>query len=169
MSKRLEKREIRGMRSTINIGKIEGGINTNVVPNLCRTEIDRRLLPTEDYNNSFDEMLEIIENCTESKKYCTVRKLRGTNGFSGKKDSVIVKNISKSYREIVGHPIKFSNAIGVSDGRYFSDDDIEIVSFGPGIDKEGHSANESIVLSTMTESALVLENAIGYILGYKNI
>ena len=166
MSKRLGKREIRGMRSTINFGKIEGGINTNVVPNLCRTEIDRRLLPTEDYNNSFDEMLEIIENCTESKKYCTVRKLRGTNGFSGKKDSVIVKNISKSYREIVGRPIKFSNAIGVSDGRYFSDDDIEIVSFGPGIDKEGHSANESIDISTMTESALVLEKAIGYILGY---
>tara|TARA_B110000438_G_scaffold137168_1_gene132525 strand:+ start:664 stop:831 length:168 start_codon:yes stop_codon:yes gene_type:complete len=51
----------------------------------------------------------------------------------------------------------------------FSDDDIEIVSFGPGIDKEGHSANESIVLSTMTDSALVLENAIGSILGYKNI
>jgi len=111
-------------------------------------------------------MLEIIENCTESKIYCSVKKLRGTNGFSGKKDSVIVKNISKSYREIVGRPIKFSNAIGVSDGRYFSDDDIEIVSFGPGIDKEGHSANESIVISTMTESALVLENAIGYILGY---
>ena len=58
MSKRLRKREIRGMRSTINIGKIEGGINTNVVPNFCRTEIDRRLLPTEDYNNSFDEMME---------------------------------------------------------------------------------------------------------------
>ena len=48
------------MRSTINIGKIEGGINTNVVPNLCRTEIDRRLLPTEDYNNSFDEMIETL-------------------------------------------------------------------------------------------------------------
>ena len=89
------------------------------------------------------------------------------SGFSGDKNYLIVQNISKSYKEILDHQIKFINSIGVSDGRYFSGDEIEIVCFGPGLDKEGHSANESIEIDSMVDSALILEKSISKILGYK--
>ena len=167
MTKKLQNRKIRGMRSTLNIGKFEGGVNTNVVPNLCRVEIDRRLLPKEDNDEAFDEIKNIFESCAETKKYSSIRKIRGTNGFSGDKNYLIVQSISKSYKEILDHKIKFINSIGVSDGRYFSGDGIEIVCFGPGLDKEGHSANESIKIESMVDSALILEKSISKILGYK--
>ena len=167
MTKKLQNRKIRGMRSTLNIGKFEGGVNTNVVPNLCRVEIDRRLLPKEDNDEAFDEIKNIFESCLEAKQYSSIRKIRGTNGFSGDKNYLIVQKISESYKEILDHKIKFINSIGVSDGRYFSGDEIEIVCFGTGLDKEGHSANESIEIESMVDSALILEKSISKILGYK--
>ena len=45
MSSRLSQRIDGDMRSTINIGKLHGGKNTNVVPSKCIAQIDRRLLP----------------------------------------------------------------------------------------------------------------------------
>ena len=167
MKKKLHNRKIRGMRSTINIGKIEGGVNTNVVPNLCRVEIDRRLLPKEDNDEAFNEIKTIFESCEESRKNSSIKKIRGTNGFSGNKNFLIVKKISQSYKEILGNQIEFINSIGVSDGRYFSGEEIEIVCFGPGKDSEGHSANESIETKSMIECALILEKSISKILGYK--
>ena len=56
-----------------------------------------------------------------------------------------------SYNIIVGSPIEFINAVGASDGRYFSCDDIEIVNFGPGIGSEGHSVNESVEIKKLLE------------------
>ena len=79
--------------------------------------------------------------------------------------TLIVQKISESYKEILGNQIEFINSIGVSDGRYFSADEIEIVCFGPGKDSEGHSANESIEIKSMVESALILEKSISEILG----
>ena len=169
MSLKLEKRKINGMESTINLGKLEGGLNTNVVPSLCRAEIDRRLLPSEDNHEAFNEIINVINSSEEPEGSYTINKLRGTNGFSGSKDSVLVESITESYENIIGIPIEFTNAIGVSDGRYFFDDNIEIVNFGPGIGRAGHSTNESIEISSMSESVLILNNAIEKILGYKNI
>ena len=62
-----------------------------------------------------------------------------------------MKSISKSYNKIVGSPIEFINAVGASDGRYFSCDDVEIVNFGPGIGSEGHSVNESVEIKKLLE------------------
>ncbi|MDP7183915.1 MAG: ArgE/DapE family deacylase [Flavobacteriaceae bacterium] len=166
MSFKLENRKYNGMESTFNLGKIEGGKNTNVVPNFCRAEIDRRLLPNEDNNEAFHEIEEVIKNSGEPEGSYKINKLRGTNGFSGKEDLLLVRTISKSYEKITGDTIEFTNAIGVSDGRYFFDDNVEIVNFGPGIGSEGHSNNESIEISSMVDSAIILYDAIGKILVY---
>ena len=49
--------------------------------------------------------------------------------------------------------MKFLNATGVSDGRYYADDGIEIINFGPGSGVQGHAANESVPIAEMVEAA----------------
>ena len=39
--------------STLSIGRIRGGENINVVPDQCTIEIDRRILPEEDFDAAF--------------------------------------------------------------------------------------------------------------------
>ena len=130
------------MRSTINIGKLQGGKNTNVVPSKCIAQIDRRILPSETVDQAFTEVVSIINSAGEPDETVFVEQLRGTNGFRGDISGPLVTSLSDAISAVTGSPATFSTAIGVSDGRYFADDGIEIVNFGPGIGSDGHASNE---------------------------
>src|SRR5262249_20725911 len=69
------------MRSTVNLGLIRGGHNTNVVPSACRVEIDRRLLPDETVDAAYEEIATLVAATGEPADTVTLERLRGTNGF----------------------------------------------------------------------------------------
>ena len=56
---------------------------------------------------------------------------------------------------------------GVSDGRYFADDGIEIINFGPGSGSQGHAANESVPVAQMEDAAHILVGATGRLNGVR--
>ena len=166
MSCRLDQRIDGDMRSTINIGKLHGGRNTNVVPSQCTAQIDRRLLPSETVDHAFTEIVSAVKSAGEPEEMVSVERLRGTNGFRGDESGSLVASLSTAIAAVTDSPATFSTAIGVSDGRYFADDDIEIVNFGPGIGSEGHASNESVSIESLTTSALILDEAFGNLIGY---
>ena len=166
MAARLSHRVEGDMRSTINIGQVHGGLNTNVVPSQCVTQVDRRLLPSETVDEAFAEIRSIVESVGEPEKAVHVERLRGTNGFRGDASGPLVASLSNAIHAVTGSPAGFSTAIGVSDGRYFADDDVEIVNFGPGVGTEGHASNESVSIESLRSSALILDQAFSNLIGY---
>lgn len=48
-------------KGTINIGTIHGGTQPNIIPDICKIKIDRRILPGEDLEYVKNEIEEIIE------------------------------------------------------------------------------------------------------------
>lgn len=166
MSSRLSQRIDGDLRSTINIGKLQGGKNTNVVPSQCVAQIDRRILPSETVDQALTEIVSLIDLAGEPDETVFVEQLRGTNGFRGDISGPLVKSLSDAIVAVTGSPARFSAAIGVSDGRYFADDGIEIVNFGPGIGSEGHASNESVSVDSLRTSALILDQAFDNLIGY---
>ena len=166
MSSRLSQRIDGDMRSTINIGKLQGGKNTNVVPSKCIAQIDRRILPSETVDQAFTEVVSIINSAGEPDETVFAEQLRGTNGFRGDISGPLVTSLSDAISAVTGSPATFSTAIGVSDGRYFADDGIEIVNFGPGIGSDGHASNESVSIDSLSTSALILDQAFNDLIGY---
>jgi acetylornithine deacetylase/succinyl-diaminopimelate desuccinylase-like protein len=67
-----------GQQATLSIGRIRGGENINVVPDLCTIELDRRLLPDEDFDGVFRELKQFLESAGAAQ----VELLTGTPGFS---------------------------------------------------------------------------------------
>lgn len=167
LPKRLQKRKDGVMQSTMNIGKLQGGRNSNVVPSQCTAEIDRRLLPTESVEEAFDELVAILTGGDEPADSVQVRKLRGTNGFHGDENGPHMQRLGDAIRSVTGKPASIGSAIGVSDGRYFAADDIEIVNFGPGIGSEGHAIDESVTIESLDTSARVLETFFAELLGFR--
>ena len=151
--KALPKRVKGAMKSTVNIGMFHGGHNTNVVPSACTVEIDRRLLPDEKVKDAFKELKPVVDGAGEPKGTYAVEFLTGTNGFFAPENGAAVGAFEAAVKAETGRTVKFLNATGVSDGRYYADDGIEIINFGPGSGAQGHAANESVPIAQMVEAA----------------
>ncbi len=165
LDQRLAGRRDGAMASTINVGMIRGGHNTNVVPSACRVEIDRRLLPGETVDAAYDEIAALVRDAGEPADSVTIARLRGTNGFRAPVDGALVTAFSGAIQAATQAPPKFLNATGVSDGRYFADDGIEIVNFGPGSGDQGHAANESVPVDQMVAAAHIQRDLVARLLG----
>ncbi len=163
----IEARTEEGLRSTINIGKFHGGDNTNVVPSYCRLEIDRRLLPSETLEGAVEEIVAVLRAAGEPEGSWTAELTTGTPGFSSGRDGPLVRHTAEAVEAVTGKAAVYSEAVGASDGRYFAQDGIEILNFGPGEGSRGHAANEFIGLDELEEGALVLARVVERICAWK--
>lgn len=163
--KALARRASGAMKSTVNIGMFHGGHNTNVVPSACTVEIDRRLLPNEKVKDAFKELKSVIDSVREPKGSYAVEFLTGTNGFFAPENGAAVGAFEAAVKAKTGRKVKFLNATGVSDGRYYADDGIEIINFGPGSGAQGHAANESVPIAGMIEAAEIQIDVVKRLLG----
>jgi acetylornithine deacetylase/succinyl-diaminopimelate desuccinylase family protein len=154
------------LQSMMNVGRIAGGKNTNVVPDLCEIEIDRRLIPEEKVADAFAEIRAIALGCGEPEGTVEVEFMTGTNGFRGREDGRGVRAFAKVIEARTGKAPRFLDVVGVFDGRYFADDaGIEIIDFGPGEGHEGHAPNESTPLAGLVDAALIQTDLVGELLG----
>ena len=151
----LKKYDIGTHKSTINVGIISGGENVNVVPSKTRIVVDRRITHKEDVKKAYNEIKNFIHKVDKSVK---VKFLTGTNPFKSNKSNIYLKELSKSKEWITGQKSKFLSSIGVSDGRYFADDNVNIINIGPGTGSEGHKSNEKLINKDLVDYFLLLEN-----------
>ena len=155
LSPRLAARSDGEMVSTMNLGQFHGGTNTNVVPSACTVEIDRRLLPDETVAAAFAEIRDIVEAAGEPAGSFSVEFITGTNGFKAPPEGAALAAFRSAIEARTGQAARFATAIGVSDGRYFTEDGIEIINFGPGAGDQGHAANESVSIGQLVDAALI--------------
>lgn len=164
MAQRLRGRKVGEQQSTMNIGIFRGGENTNVVPERARVEIDRRLLPEEKVEEAFAEIEALVKAHPEA-EHLSCRLLTGTNGFRAPHEGPLVTSLCAAIGQVTGAPARFLKDTGASDGRYFADDGIEIVNFGPGAGWQGHRANEYVPLDELVTSTAILEGMVERLLG----
>lgn len=149
-----------GHQSTLSIGKIRGGENTNVVPDYCEIEIDRRILPEDDFEVEYRNLAELVSGADE------VSLLTGTPGFSAPEDGPGAKAFGAAIREVTGKAPERLNVVGASDARYFARDGIEIIVTGPGDGADSHRPNEFVAMDEVVEAAKIQLNAARRLLGF---
>ena len=162
----LDKRSRGALRSTMNIGIIEGGKNTNAVPDQCRIEIDRRLMPEEGVDDAVAEFSETLKRSKEPQGSWTVRNLTGTKGFASPTNVPVIAAFQRAIELHTNAPPYEVVAVGASDARYFADDGIILMTFGPGNAKDGHKANEFVPLDELEPAARIQLTAIKETLGF---
>jgi len=149
-----------GQQSTLSIGRICGGENINVVPDQCVIELDRRILPQDDFAASFEEVRETAVRAGASE----VELLTGTPGFSAPGDGAGAQAFAQAIRSETGKAPQPLNVVGASDARYFARDGIEILVTGPGDGADSHIPNEFVLLDELVEAALIQLDAANRLL-----
>jgi acetylornithine deacetylase/succinyl-diaminopimelate desuccinylase-like protein len=153
-----------GHKSTLSIGRIRGGQSINVVPDQCVIELDRRMLPRDDFDAGFSEIKRLCEKAGASE----VELLTGTPGFSAPRDGPGAQAFSEAIRSVTGKAPEPLNVVGASDARYFARDGIEILVTGPGDGADSHMPNEFVLLDELVEAARIQGEAAARLLGLKS-
>ena len=166
MSKRLDGRIESSHRSTLNIGTIVGGTNTNVVPERCTATLDRRLLPqSETVSGALEELRASLKGAGEDNAMWSLELITGTNGFRMSPDQALVAAFSQAVQETTGNAAAFVTPIGASDARFLAAGGAQIVIFGPGDDRQGHTANEAMNETQLLEACAIQRGVVERILG----
>lgn len=143
--------------STATISMINGGVKSNVVPDLCTFLIDRRILPGETSEGAADEIREIAERVIKDFPGMSVEVEghKGGRATLNDPDSEIVKAMASanSYLGINAEPTGYNMA---TDGRHFAAAGIPTIIYGPGDPRLAHVPNEWVGIDEVMEATRAL-------------
>jgi len=165
LAPRLAERVSGPFRSTMSVGRIEGGHNLNAVPDTCTFEIDRRVLPEESVDDATEEVRTLLAAAGEPAESWHLERLVGTDGFRCAKDGPGIVAHADAIAAETGAPAAFLTGAGVSDGRHFADLPIEIVTFGPGGGDRGHRPDEYVEIDQLERAYRIHLDALDRLLG----
>ncbi|MEM3525775.1 MAG: ArgE/DapE family deacylase [Candidatus Jordarchaeaceae archaeon] len=129
-------------KMTVSVGMIRGGVKTNVIPDYAEASVDIRLLPGQNPEEVFSEIVRKIDE--SGIKGVALERDVALPSYENPEDP-FVSLVKSSISEVTGQKQVFTIiGSGATDARYIrSLRGIPTVILGPG-NESGHSANENI-------------------------
>lgn len=145
---------------TLSVNMIQGGIQTNVVPNSCKLVIDRRLIPSESFTEAaaeISDVIKLLENQDSDARFeLRVSPSGLTDPIDIASSAQIIKSLQDATRKVFGVA---KTPIGISGGAdshlLVNRAKIPTVLFGPGDISQAHTADEYVEIDQLTSAAKV--------------
>src|SRR5262249_45731987 len=132
--------------ATLSVGRIEGGTSANTVPDRCRIEIDRRVLPSEDPLTTPAELTDWLRPRLPSDVAFTCSAPWLCAPALGSEDSEhLVQLLGRAIDAVRGSHQVSAVAYG-TDASTLAEAGIPAVVFGPGDIAKAHTCDEWVPL-----------------------
>ena len=133
---------------------IKGGLKDNIVPDLIKIQVDRRMLPGESLESCQKEIEEALDTVKRERKGFdyTIRPYVCLNAGYVAKDSEIVKICNRVYQGITGKEAVNTFFTGGNDQNFLVDAGVPTLVFGPGSLDQAHTVDEYVKIEDMEES-----------------
>ncbi len=160
--------EIDGIDSpSITVGLIEGGINTNVVPDKVTFRLDRRMIPEENAEQVEAGLRQLIEDAVADCKGISVeisRVMRAQPLGPLPDAEPAVKTLQRHASEVFGTEIPIMGVPLYTDARLYMQEGIPTVIYGAGptslLEANGHRADEKLRLEDMQKATIVVAHTL---------
>ena len=140
---------------TLNIGKIRGGIQWNIVPERCVIDMDRRLMPGETREMAMHEIHQSLQRFSEKVEPLEYR-LQSEGDVAAcidtSDDDPFVLAANDILADVCGEKRQLTGYLQTSDGRWFAEDGFPIILFGPSDPAVAHAPNEYVLVEQMVEA-----------------
>jgi acetylornithine deacetylase/succinyl-diaminopimelate desuccinylase-like protein len=158
--------------STLNVGLIQGGINTNVVPDRVTFRIDRRMIPEENPQQAEVELRDLIERAgapfngihLEIRRILLALPLVHVPGAER-----LTQSLRRNGEALFGVPIAEHGVPLYTDARHYANAGIPTVLYGAGprtlAEANGHAADECLRLNDLRLATSTVACALAEILG----
>ena len=154
------------------IGLIEGGINTNVVPDSVRFRLDRRIIPEEDAGAVEDRLRRVIEEAALAHQGigCAIRRIMLTTPFLPVSGSeVLTEALLRNGEAVLGEPIAAHGVPLYTDARLYANARVPTAIYGAGprdlLEANAHRADERLKLSDLLAATEVVALTLLDLLG----
>jgi len=141
---------------TLNVGRIEGGVATNVVPASCRADLDIRYLPSQTPEGIVAEIQDIIQQLErENPQFrASVEIVKHMPPAETDPKHPLVQTLSHTVRDVIGR-VEVVGIGGTTFAKFFRLRGMPAVVYGPGLERLCHQADEYIHVSDLLNAALV--------------
>lgn len=152
-------------KPTLSVTMINGGRQTNVIPEECTLTIDRRMLPGETEEKVMSEIEKALESIKEDRITATVKVTnKGWDPFITDEKEDVVQSIMKSYEVICDETPRVRGKGGCTDASHIFHAGIPVVIFGPGASNESHTADEKVSVERVARTAeIFIHSAIHFL------
>lgn len=149
--------------SLVNLGKVWGGEQPNVVPGDAHLQIERRYLPGETRATVEAELDEIVAKCNEGydEEYAITYESMPYSLRTSKTamhipdDHPIVQGMKKAGQEVMGEEMEIFGVPFWGDAGVLYDAGVDCILFGPGSIKDAHSKTEKVSLTNVYKAAQI--------------
>ena len=151
----------------LNVGRIEGGTNTNVVPGKVVLKLDRRMIPEENPVEVESDVRRVISEAAATVPGITVeikRLLLAEAWKPNARNAELVQALQKQGEEVFGEPIPTSGTPLYTDVRLFSAAGIPAVIYGAGprtvFESNAKRADEHLMLQDLRRATKVVARTL---------
>jgi succinyl-diaminopimelate desuccinylase len=144
--------------SRCSVTVIHGGLKENIIPDLCRIIIDRRMIPGETIENCTLEIREILNRIKslDPEFNYDLKVMKYSESAEIPIDSEIYRALSESLREIGVEPKPWGTPYTCDVRNFINDAKIPAVTFGPGNIENCHCVDEWIDLNEVLTASKAL-------------
>ena len=151
----------------LNVGRIEGGSNTNVVPGKVVLKLDRRMIPEEDAAAVEAEVRQLIEQTVAASPGVRVEIRRLLLAQSLKPQTTnapLVQALQRHGQAVFGEPIPTSGTPLYTDVRLYGEHGVAAVIYGAGprtvLESNAKRADEHLVLDDLKRATKVVARTL---------
>ncbi|MDO9283248.1 MAG: M20/M25/M40 family metallo-hydrolase [Aquabacterium sp.] len=151
----------------LNVGRIEGGTNTNVVPGKVVLKLDRRMIPEEDPATVEADVRRVIAEAAAGYPGITVdikRLLRADSLKTNPASAPLVQALQRHGEAVFGEPIPTSGTPLYTDVRLFGAHGIPAAIYGAGprtvLESNAKRADEHLVLEDLRRATKVVARTL---------
>jgi succinyl-diaminopimelate desuccinylase len=140
--------------SSASVNLVEGGVKTNVVPDVASAYVDRRLIPGESPADVLEELREIATSAVAEMPGVSVEVEEvwpGGAATATPVDSPLVRKMVGANRRL-GLPETLRGFSMATDGRFFSRNGIPTIIYGPGDPSLAHVPDEWVGIDELIQA-----------------
>lgn len=144
---------------TLCVCKIEGGQQWGVVPERCKVEMDRRLIPGETREMAMEEIRQTLDEYAanvEPLNYELFTSGEVAANIDTSPEDPFVVQANQALQDLTGEQRSLTGYVQTSDGRWLAKDGIPIIIFGPSEPAVAHSTDEYVSVEQLYEATQFL-------------
>jgi acetylornithine deacetylase/succinyl-diaminopimelate desuccinylase family protein len=143
-------------RASLSVGLISGGLSVNTVPARATIEIDRRIIPGEDGEAAYRQVIDYVAHRTELGTFVEHERpyLEGRSLNDGP-NNLLASRLVAAARTVHGQAAEIGVPFG-TDAATIAAAGVPSVVFGPGSIAQAHTADEWLSLDELSQASEVL-------------